>query len=87
MFQVYIDDALGERVWVDRADCRGFVDNIVTAFNTNLPKGGLASMDIKTDASSGLVILFAFCLVSHVLFPRKTMGIVVAWFRQTSICC
>jgi len=51
--QVYLDDALGERVWVDRSDCRGFVDNIATAFQTNLPKGGLATIDIKTDQPSG----------------------------------
>ena len=31
---MYIDDLLGERVWVDRDDCKGFVDNIVTAFTT-----------------------------------------------------
>ncbi|KAK3607441.1 hypothetical protein CHS0354_035142 [Potamilus streckersoni] len=37
--KVYIEDALGERVWVDRADCKGFADNIQTAFNTNIPKG------------------------------------------------
>ncbi|KAK7113352.1 integrator complex subunit 1-like isoform X2 [Littorina saxatilis] len=32
--KVYIDDMLGERVWVDREDCKGFVDNILTAFST-----------------------------------------------------
>ncbi|KAL3877747.1 hypothetical protein ACJMK2_035409 [Sinanodonta woodiana] len=37
--KVYIEDALGERVWVDRADCKGFASNIQTAFNTNIPKG------------------------------------------------
>lgn len=51
--QVYIEDALGERVWVDRADCKGFTDNIVTAFNTNVPKGGLSNLDTKTDQTSG----------------------------------
>ena len=35
--QVYIDDLLGERVWVDREDCKGFVDNILTAFTTKAP--------------------------------------------------
>lgn len=32
--QMYIDDSLGERVWVDREDCKGFVENIQTAFRT-----------------------------------------------------
>ena len=35
--RVYIDDAMGERVWVDHPDCKGFVDNIVTAFGTKTP--------------------------------------------------
>ncbi|KAL8588068.1 hypothetical protein ACOMHN_012106 [Nucella lapillus] len=35
--KVYIDDLLGERVWVDREECRPFVDNILTAFPTKQP--------------------------------------------------
>lgn len=35
----YIDDSLGERVWVDNDFCKPFVDNILTAFNTkSIPK-------------------------------------------------
>uniref|UniRef100_T1J830 Uncharacterized protein n=1 Tax=Strigamia maritima TaxID=126957 RepID=T1J830_STRMM len=34
---VYLEDALGERIWVDHDDCKGFVDNIQTAFNTKTP--------------------------------------------------
>ncbi|CAL1532926.1 unnamed protein product [Lymnaea stagnalis] len=32
--KVFVEDSLGERVWVDRDDCRTFVDNIHTAFGT-----------------------------------------------------
>jgi integrator complex subunit 1 len=32
--RVYMEDALGERVWVDHPECKSFVDNILTAFNT-----------------------------------------------------
>ena len=32
--RVYVEDATGERLWVDHLDCKGFVDNIVTAFGT-----------------------------------------------------
>lgn len=32
--RVYTEDAMGERVWVDHPDCKGFVENIVTAFST-----------------------------------------------------
>eukprot|EP00095_Tigriopus_kingsejongensis_P007538 snap_masked-scaffold104_size368486-processed-gene-0.6 protein:Tk07538 transcript:snap_masked-scaffold104_size368486-processed-gene-0.6-mRNA-1 annotation:"isoform cra_c" len=35
--RVFIDDAMGERVWVDHPDCKGFVDNIMTAFGTKMP--------------------------------------------------
>ena len=35
--RVFIEDAMGERVWVDHPDCKGFVDNIITAFNTKMP--------------------------------------------------
>lgn len=32
-----MDDALGERVWIDHEECKGFVDNISTGFNTRQP--------------------------------------------------
>ncbi|XP_055874632.1 integrator complex subunit 1 isoform X1 [Biomphalaria glabrata] len=32
--KVFVDDSLGERVWVDREDCKAFVENIQTAFGT-----------------------------------------------------
>jgi len=35
--RVFVDDAMGERVWVDHPECKMFVDNIITAFNTRLP--------------------------------------------------
>lgn len=37
LIKVYIEDAIGERVWVDHPDCKGFVDNLCTAFDTKLP--------------------------------------------------
>lgn len=36
-WQVYIEDSLGERIWVDSPHCKTFVDNIQTAFNTRMP--------------------------------------------------
>ncbi len=29
--RVYVEDTMGERLWVDHLECKGFVDNIVTA--------------------------------------------------------
>ncbi|KAK8386997.1 hypothetical protein O3P69_017976 [Scylla paramamosain] len=44
--RVYIEDSLGERLWVDHDDCRGFVDNIATAFKTKLPPKSLLYPDV-----------------------------------------
>ena len=38
---MYIEDAIGERVWVDHPDCKGFVENICTAFDTKMPSSNL----------------------------------------------
>ncbi|XP_075894686.1 integrator complex subunit 1 isoform X1 [Nelusetta ayraudi] len=35
--KVYIEDSLGERIWVDSSHCKNFVDNIQTAFGTRMP--------------------------------------------------
>uniref|UniRef100_A0AAV2KDQ3 Integrator complex subunit 1 n=1 Tax=Knipowitschia caucasica TaxID=637954 RepID=A0AAV2KDQ3_KNICA len=35
--KVYIEDSLGERIWVDSSQCKTFVDNIQTAFGTKIP--------------------------------------------------
>lgn len=37
LLQVYIEDSLGERIWVDSCHCKNFVDNIQTAFGTKMP--------------------------------------------------
>ncbi|GAB6028979.1 Integrator complex subunit 1 [Chamberlinius hualienensis] len=52
--KIYLDDALFDRIWVDRYECRGFVDNILTAFNTKLsPKGFFPpELVFKPDVSS-----------------------------------
>ncbi|KAG7167447.1 Integrator complex subunit 1-like [Homarus americanus] len=44
--RVYMEDSLGERVWVDHEDCKGFVDNIATAFRTKLPPKSLLYPDL-----------------------------------------
>ena len=35
--QLYIEDSLGERIWVDSDDCKPFIDGILTAFGTKMP--------------------------------------------------
>ena len=41
LVKVYIEDAIGERIWVDHPDCKGFVENICTAFETKMPTSNL----------------------------------------------
>ena len=40
--KVYVEDALGDRVWVDNEHCRSFVENIWTAFGTKTVPRSLA---------------------------------------------
>lgn len=58
-FQVYIEDSLGERIWVDSSHCKNFVDNIQTAFGTKMPpKSMLLQADTGRsggDLSAGMV--------------------------------
>lgn len=60
-FQVYIEDSLGERIWVDSSHCKNFVDNIQTAFGTKMPpKSMLLQADTGRsggDLSAGTVTL------------------------------
>ncbi|XP_072273856.1 integrator complex subunit 1 [Pyxicephalus adspersus] len=40
--KVYIEDSLGERIWVDSPHCKTFVENIQTAFCTKMPPKSMA---------------------------------------------
>ncbi|TRY54796.1 hypothetical protein DNTS_001767 [Danionella cerebrum] len=46
--KVYIEDSLGERIWVDSSHCKTFVDNIQTAFTTKMPP---KSMLLQTETA------------------------------------
>lgn len=58
---MYIEDSLGERIWVDSSHCKNFVDNIQTAFGTKMPpKSMLLQADTGRtggDLSAGTVRL------------------------------
>lgn len=45
--QLYMEDALGDRIWVDHEECRPFVENIVTAFNTRIPPKALLTPELS----------------------------------------
>jgi len=47
-----MDDSLGDRVWVDRADCRAFVENVQTAFGTKLPSDSMLASEIGVKPES-----------------------------------
>ena len=44
--KVFIEDSLGERVWVDNEDCKGFVDNLLASFDTRLPPKSMMQQDV-----------------------------------------
>ncbi|XP_013788345.1 integrator complex subunit 1-like, partial [Limulus polyphemus] len=50
--KVFVEDSLGERVWVDHEDCKGFVDNILMAFKTKIPPKSMMAPELtfKPDA-------------------------------------
>ncbi|TSS23714.1 Integrator complex subunit 1 [Bagarius yarrelli] len=50
--KVYIEDSLGERIWVDSSHCKTFVDNIQTAFNTKMPPKSML-LQTETGRSGG----------------------------------
>lgn len=50
--RVFIEDSIGERVWVDREECQGFVENILTAFNTKVPSRNILQQESATGTGS-----------------------------------
>lgn len=58
--QIYIDDAINERVWVDHEECSSFIENVCTAFGTKIPPKAMllpeltcSSRDVNMDDDSG----------------------------------
>lgn len=43
--KVFIEDSVGDRVWVDREECQGLVENILTAFNTKIPSKNILQQE------------------------------------------
>ncbi|KAK9886100.1 hypothetical protein WA026_014889 [Henosepilachna vigintioctopunctata] len=58
--KLFVEDAVGDRIWIDNPYCKPFVDNIITAFNTKLPPKSLLLSETWTtgirDTSSPLTI-------------------------------
>lgn len=46
--QIYIDDAINERVWVDYEDCSSFIENVCTAFGTKIPPKSMLQPELMT---------------------------------------
>lgn len=66
--QLYVEDAINERVWVDMEECKGFVDNVATAFNTKHPTKSQLPPDL------GLVPPSVAGLSSTCSSPSSAMG-------------
>lgn len=50
--KVFVEDSVGDRIWVDHEECKSFVDNVITAFNTRLPPKSMMAPELvfKPDA-------------------------------------
>lgn len=48
--QVYVEDSLGDRVWVDMVPCKPLVDNVCTLFQTR-PYTGLSSATLSSSST------------------------------------
>lgn len=46
---------MGERVWVDREECQGFVENILTAFGTKVPSRAILQLQHQQEGGIGIV--------------------------------
>jgi len=57
-----MDDSLGDRVWIDRADCRAFVENVQTAFGTRVPSVSMLASEITTKPESACKLVQYACL-------------------------
>ncbi|XP_048575697.1 integrator complex subunit 1 [Nematostella vectensis] len=53
--KVYIEDSLGDRVWVDNEACQSFVDNILTAFGTKTTPRGITRQGSDPGSKGGAV--------------------------------
>ena len=71
--QVYIEDSLGERIWVDSPHCRTFVDNIQTAFNTKMPPKS-ALLQGEAGRSGGELSAGERCWAAGPGFPAAVGG-------------
>ncbi|KAJ8965278.1 hypothetical protein NQ314_004241 [Rhamnusium bicolor] len=49
--KLYVEDAIGDRIFVDSPLCKPFVENIITAFNTKLPPSSLLKSETLTSAA------------------------------------
>lgn len=52
--KVFIEDSLGDRCWVDSDNCKPFVDNLISAFNTKIPPKHLLNLDLLAATSTTL---------------------------------
>ena len=50
--EVFIEDSLGDRCWVDNDNCKAFVDNIIASFQTKIAPKHLLNQDFLTTATA-----------------------------------
>jgi hypothetical protein len=53
--QVYIEDSLGERLWVDSEHCKCFIDNIICSVNTTPSHNFDMDTGTRIDSDDGIM--------------------------------
>lgn len=65
IFDVFLEDILGERIWVDNEECKGFVENILAEYATRMPDKSAISLECISD--------FIRCASSIYLQPPESL--------------
>ena len=52
---MYIDDSLGERLWVDSDHCKCFIDNIICSVNTTPAHNFDLESGARIDSEGGIM--------------------------------
>lgn len=70
-------------MWVDRKDCKAFVDNIMTAFHTKVPRASLLAKDFPRYGATDSPTAGTHSLSLGQL--SKTIGLFFFFFQDDNI--
>jgi len=85
--QVYMDDSLGDRIWVDRVDCQAFVENVQTAFGTRLPSVNMLASETGVKPESACKSELMHALGFRYLLVSVHRCVYVQNYKYCNACC